>query len=132
MSFFTTSSNPVGHGFSPDNVANDFACYSFRPKSDFPLKVIVLDDTQTDQDINPPHSETTSPGYGHGSLDERRFNWLVKELADGQAADELMIVTAHIPIGVEPPSSFVGWNSAAYVSEEKLFATLHQYPNLIL
>jgi len=130
--FLTTSSNPVGHGFSPDNVANDFACYSFRPKSDLPLKVIVLDDTQTDQDINPPHSETTSPGYGHGSLDERRFNWLVKELADGQAADELMIVTAHIPIGVEPPSSFVGWNSAAYVSEEKLFATLHQYPNLIL
>ena len=130
--FFTTSSNPVGHGFAPDNVANDFACYSFRPKSDLPLKVIVLDDTQTDQDINPPHSETTSPGYGHGSLDERRFNWLVKELADGQDADELMIIAAHIPIGVEPPSSFVGWNSAAYVSEEKLFATLHQYPNLIL
>ena len=130
--FLTTSSNPVGHGFTPDNVANDFACYSFRPKSDLPLKVIVLDDTQTDQDINPPHSETTSPGYGHGSLDERRFNWLVKELADGQAADELMIIAAHIPIGVEPPSSFVGWNSAAYVSEEKLFATLHQYPNLIL
>ena len=59
--FLTTSSDPVGHGFSPENVADDFACYSFRPKSDLPLKVIVLDDTQTDQDINPPHSETTSP-----------------------------------------------------------------------
>jgi len=130
--FFATSSNPVGHGFTSANVDNDFACYSFHPKSAVPLKVIVLDDTQTDEDINPPHSQTSSPGYGHGSLDEKRYNWLVKELADGQAASELMIIAAHIPIGVEPPSSFVGWNSAAYVSEEKLIATLHEHPNLIL
>jgi metallophosphoesterase (TIGR03768 family) len=130
--FFSTSSHPVGHGFSPANVEEDFACYSFHPKSAFPLKVIVLDDTQTDQDVNPPHTSTSSPGYGHASVDERRYKWLVKELAEGQAAGELMIIAAHIPIGVEPPTSFVGWNSAAFVSEQKFIATLHEYPNLIL
>ncbi len=44
--FFNTTSNPAGHGFSRGNIDNDFACYSFEPKSDIPIKVIVLDDTQ--------------------------------------------------------------------------------------
>ena len=43
--FFMTTSNPVGHGFTQANLDNDFACYSFVPKTDIPLKVIVLDDT---------------------------------------------------------------------------------------
>ena len=130
--FFTTTSAPAGHGFSQANVDDDFACYSFHPKPTLPLKVIVLDDTQADGDISPAHSASSSPGYGHGSTDEKRYNWLVKQLADGQAAGELMIVAAHVPIGVEPPSSYVGWNSAAHVSETKMIATLHDYPNLIL
>ncbi|HXZ18100.1 MAG TPA: TIGR03768 family metallophosphoesterase, partial [Roseiarcus sp.] len=130
--FFNTMSQPVGHGFSQANVDNEFACYSFAPKSDLPLKVIVLDDTQKDEDPNPPFSETSSPGYGHGSLDKSRYDWLVRELDDGQAAGQLMIVAAHVPIGVEPPKSYVGWSSAAYVSEPNLFAKLHEYPNLIL
>ncbi len=130
--FFATSSSPVGHGFTQSNIGNDFACYSFHPKSALPIKVIVLDDTQTDEDASPPMSETSSPGYGHGSLDKQRYDWLVKELDDGQAAGQLMIIAAHIPIGVEPAKSFVGWNSLAYVSEPKLIAKLHEYPNLIL
>ncbi len=130
--FFTTSSNPVGHGFTKTNLDNDFACYSFQPKSALPIKVIVLDDTQKDDDISPPLSYSSSPGYGHGSLDKERYDWLVKELENGQADGQLMIIAAHIPINVEPASSFVGWNSAAYVSEEKLIAKLHEYPNLIL
>ena len=130
--FLATNSNPAGHGFTQANVDDDFACYSFHPKSNLPLKVIVLDDTQRDEDSNPPHTATSSPGYGHGSIDEKRYNWLVKELTDGQAAGELMVIAAHIPIGVEPPTSFVGWSSAAYVSEETMMATLHKYPNLIL
>ena len=130
--FFNTTSQPVGHGFSKANIDNEFACYSFAPKSNLPLKVIVLDDTQKDEDPNPAFSETSSPGYGHGSLDKARYDWLVKELDDGQAAGQLMIVASHVPIGVEPARSYVGWNSAAYVSEPKLFAKLHEYPNLIL
>jgi len=130
--FFKTSSRPVGHGFSQANIDDDFACYSFRPKSNLPLKVIVLDNTQAADDVSPPMSATSSPGYGHGSLDKKRYDWLVKELDDGQAAGELMIIAAHVPIGVEPPKSYIGWSSVAYVSEPALIAKLHEYPNLVL
>ncbi len=33
--FFTTTSNPVGHGFAQTNVDNDFTSYSFQPKSEY-------------------------------------------------------------------------------------------------
>jgi metallophosphoesterase (TIGR03768 family) len=123
--FFNTSSGPKGHGFNQSNVKTGFACYTFEPKSNIPVKVIVLDDTQSENDPN-------VQGYGHGSLDQERYDWLVKELDKGQAEDKLMIIAAHIPIGVEPAGSFVGWWSNAYVSEENLTAKLHKYPNLIL
>jgi len=50
--FFNTSSSPVGHGFNlvPAGQEDGFACYSFVPKADVPLKVIVLDDTQSEED----------------------------------------------------------------------------------
>ena len=130
--FFKTSSRPAGHGFSRANVETDFACYCVRPKAGLPIKVIVLDDTQTDEDASPAPSDTSSPGYAHGSLDKRRYDWLVEELDDGQAAGELMIIAAHVPIGVEAAASIVGWSSLSYVSEPKLIAKLHEYPNLIL
>jgi metallophosphoesterase (TIGR03768 family) len=100
--FFTTSSNPVGHGFSLVDAQKGFACYSFVPKSAIPIKIIVLDDTQRDDDgsVNI---------HGHGFLDKARWNWLKKELADGQAAGQLMIIAAHVPIGVEATKSEMGW-----------------------
>ena len=67
---------------------------------------------------------------GMGSLDDRHFEWLVKELDAGQASDQLMIVAAHIPIGTDEPGGAVGWSSVAEVSEKKLVAKLHTYPNL--
>jgi metallophosphoesterase (TIGR03768 family) len=130
--FFKTSSTPVGHGFSQTNIDDDFACYSFHPKSALPLKVIVLDNTQADSDVSPPPSATSSPGYGHGSLDRKRIDWLVQQLDDGQAKGELMIIAAHCPIGVEPPSSVTGWSSVADITEPALIAKLQQYPNLVL
>ena len=36
--FFDTSSNPVGHGFTQTNIDNNFASYSFEPKSNIPIK----------------------------------------------------------------------------------------------
>ena len=50
--FFNTTTLPAGHGFNlvdPTQV-DGFACYSFLPKSDIPIKVIVLDDTQSETD----------------------------------------------------------------------------------
>jgi metallophosphoesterase (TIGR03768 family) len=123
--FFRTSSQPVGHGFSKKNLDGDFASYSFEPKANVPVKTIVLDDTQNE------HDESVD-GYGHGSLDKSRYEWLVNELDQGQKSGQLMILACHVPIGVEPPGSVVGWWSRAYVSEAQLIAKLHEYPNLIL
>ena len=123
--FFTTSSSPKGHGFDRSSVAAGLACYTFEPKADVPIRVIVLDDTQDDD-------EPYDNGYGHGCLDQERHDWLVSELDKGQADGKLMIIAAHIPIGVEAAGSPMGWGSAACVSEDELIAKLHTYPNLIL
>lgn len=130
--FSKTSSNPKGHGFSKDNIAKGFANYSFMPKSDLPIKVIALDDTQSNSDSNDPIANGFGPGsygYGHGELDTARYNWLVSELDKGQAAGQLMIIAAHEPIGVETTPSMMAWNPEL---EAKLLAKLHTYPNLIM
>ena len=123
--FFETSSGPNGHGFPLCSVERGFACYTFEPKVDVPFRVIVLDDTQGDK-------EPYDNGYGHASLDKERYDWLVRELDRGQADAKLMIIAAHIPIGVEAAGSPMGWGSAACASEAELIAKLHTYPNLIL
>ena len=125
--FFNTSSSPAGHGFNLVSAKDGFACYSFIPKSDLPLKVIVLDDTQNNDD----GSEDI---HGHGFLDQARYDWLKRELAAGQAAGQLMIIAAHIPIAVEPEGSEVEWwlSPLNAVSLSGLITELHHYPNLLL
>ena len=102
--YFNTSTDPVGHGFNlvDPNRQSGFACYSFLPKSDVPLKVIVLDDTQSETD-------GSTDIHGHGYLDANRWDWLQAELADGQAANQLMIIAAHIPIAVSSIGSETEW-----------------------
>lgn len=123
--FFTTTSEPVGHGFSQSNLADDFACYSFMPKSSIPLKVIVLDNTVRENAINP---STQISGYGY--LDQKRFDWLVSELKEGQDNNKLMIVAAHIPFGVEPAGSPAGFLDPA--TEAALIQELHNHPNVLM
>ena len=125
--FFSTSTNPPGHGFNIDDANNGFACYSFVPKSGVPVKMIVLDDTQREDD--------GSAGiHGHGFLDQKRWEWLKKELAEGQRAGQLMIIAAHIPIGVEKPGSELGWwnDVRNAVSQEDLIRELQNTPNFIM
>jgi len=131
--FFNTSTSPKGHGFNQSNVKSGFACYAFEPNStSVQFKVIVLDDTQNNSDPNDPAIlgyGNGSFGYGHGSLDTERYNWLVSELDKGQSEGKLMIIAAHVPIGVEKVPSMMDWNPAF---EAKLIAKLHTYPNLIM
>ena len=123
--FFNTTSQPVGHGFTQQMVKEGFACYSFKPKASVPIKIIVLDDTD-------------KVGCGaRGALDSRRFNWLMDELEAGQAADELMIVCAHIPINpywMKPGSGYLPevWAQYSEVSLAQLLETLHSYSNFVL
>lgn len=127
--FFTTTSNPAGHGFNLADADKGFACYSFVPKSAVPIKVIVLDDTQKEDD-------GSADIHGHGFLDRARWDWLKKELAAGDAAGQLMIIAAHVPIGVEvtSPRSEMGWwtDPQNAVTLPDLTAELQSHPNLIL
>jgi metallophosphoesterase (TIGR03768 family) len=127
--FFNTTSNPVGHGFNLADAEKGFACYSFVPKSDIPVKVIVLDNTQNEND-------GSADIHGHGFLDQARWDWLKKELADGDAAGQLMIIAAHIPIDVEitGPRSEMGWwvDPQNAVTLPNLIAELQSHPNLIM
>jgi metallophosphoesterase (TIGR03768 family) len=119
--FFTTTSTPAGHGFSQANIDNDFASYSFDPNANFPLKVIVLDDTQENEGFDPA---------GQGYLNNARFTWLVGELDKGQSEGKLMIIASHIPIEMIGYST----NNSNYspISSATLLAKLSSYPNLIL
>jgi len=118
--FFTTKSKPVGHGFSQWNITSNLACYSFEPKANLPLKILVLDDTVTDQNLAFPN--------GEGCLDTNQLNWLVGELDKGQAEEKLMIIAAHIPIELIGAPA----NTNCAITVSNLLATLHHYPNLIL
>src|SRR5208337_2700867 len=122
--FRHTTSQPVGHGFTPQMIKQGFACYHFYPRADVPIKVIVLDDTN-------------KAGGAAGALDSQRYNWLVNELEEGQAADELMIVCAHIPVNpyqeMAPPCP--KWPSLwapSPVPQQQLLDTLWSYPNFVM
>src|ERR1035437_4669694 len=133
--FFDTSSKPRGHGFTRTSIQRDFACYSFDPKANIPIRVIVLDDTQ---------SENNHTNHGNGSLDRTRYDWLKSELDQGQSEGKLMIIAAHVPIGVEPFGSgkLGSWGPESYMQDtdtngsiaatNTLTDTLHKYPNFIL
>jgi metallophosphoesterase (TIGR03768 family) len=126
--FFKTTSNPAGHGFTQANLDNDFACYSFEPKSDIPLKVIALDDTV---------KGANQPNYAQGALDQARLDWLQAELQEGQDNGKLMIIAAHVPINPQQTldqdsGNYSLFSSTSVVSDTQLLTILHNYPNLIL
>jgi metallophosphoesterase (TIGR03768 family) len=126
--FSHSTTLPAGHGFIQSNPANVFGgCYSFEPKSGLPLKIIVLDDTQDETDVRPAEGI-----YGHGELNNGRYEWLMAQLQSGQEADKLMIISAHVPIGVCQGTA-MGWLPATgYSSENNMITQLQAFPNLIL
>jgi metallophosphoesterase (TIGR03768 family) len=138
--FFNTTTNPKGHGFNLVDrtaaaaAAEDFGCYSFVPKAGVPLKVIVLDDTRSEND-------GSFDIHGHGYLDAKRWQWLQDELARGQADNQLMIIANHVPIGVSPIGSEMEWwmgdktakpGSENAVDLAGLVKVLQATPNLLM
>lgn len=105
--FFNTSTLPKGHGFNLVNPAytNEepgFSCYSFLPKAEIPLRVIVLDNVQDPQD-------GSHDIHGHGYLSATRVKWLRQELALAKKHQELIIITSHVPLAVAPIGSEMEW-----------------------
>jgi len=124
--FFKTSTLPIGHGFTEANLASGMACYSVVPKSDIPIKFIMLDDTVKGPD---------QPEYAVGALDNERYQWLVDELNAGQANNQLMVICAHVPLipqySLTDTTPYPIWPGSE-ISDESVMNTLHHYPNLIL
>jgi len=128
--FRKTSSKPIGHGFREKMISESFASYHFYPRADIPIKVIVLDDT-----------DKVACG-ATAALDTKRYNWLVRELNEGEAKGELMVICAHIPlrpyatpVSPPPPPIYPWWSlfsAQSPVTEDALLAKLHTYKNLIL
>ena len=129
--FFETTSEPAGHGFSRDGSGSTAACYTFEPRADMPIRVIVLDDTcKEDQTGKSPTF------YGGGWVDDARYAWLTNELQRGQSDDMLMILAAHIPVcpqeSLTVTNKTVGKQFYNAAVETNLVATLHRYPNLLM
>ena len=129
--FFNTTSAPLGHGFDRTATGSTAACYTFIPKADLPLKVIVFDDT----------CKSTGPSgslayFGSGWVDAERYAWLTDELQKGQDAGQLMILAVHIPIKPQKdlfdPQSAPQFYRDSYKNDAELIATLQRYPNLVL
>lgn len=109
--FFNTSTLPKGHGFhlvDPAYAREEpgFSCYSFLPKLEIPLRMVVLDDVQHPQD-------GSHDIHGHGYLSATRVKWLRSELALAKARQELVIIASHVPIAVSPIGSEMEWWESA-------------------
>ena len=128
--FLNSTGIPAGHGFTSAMATSGFASYSFEPRSDLPIKVIVLDNTNSSD-------QPVTDAYGKGFIDKQRYDWLTAELDKGQAEGKLMIIAAHIPIKVKLDltttlGQAMTWSRDSYKNEDEMLAKLHTYPNLIL
>ncbi|MGI8440448.1 MAG: hypothetical protein ACR2NV_09715 [Thermoleophilaceae bacterium] len=77
---FATRGTPVGHGFTPENVASGLGNYVVEPKPG--LRFIVLDTV----------SENGGDG---GNLDDEQFRWLHQRLREAEAERKVVMVFAH-------------------------------------
>ncbi len=111
--FFTTTSLPVGHGFSTTNIGSGYGDYAFDdPNSSVPLRIIVLDWECRD-------------GGDNGCIRSSEVNnFLIPELQNAYAANKLVIVVSHqYPDALDPGSEITG------TAFEQILET---YPNVIL
>jgi metallophosphoesterase (TIGR03767 family) len=77
--YFTTRGLPVGHGFTPENLASGEGNYAFSPKPG--LRFVVLD--------------SVAAAGPDGNLDHPQFVWLHQQLLAAEASHELVVVFAH-------------------------------------
>ena len=112
---------------SESSVADGFACYTFEPKADVPH--------QGHRARRHPATTTSPTTTATGTCSPRQGALRLARERAGQGPGRRQ---AHDHRRALPHRrgerrlSPMGWSSAAYVSEEELFAKLHTYPNLIL
>ena len=85
---FKTTAQPVGHGFKGIDGLLGKPRYSFRPKKDVPIRVIVIDTAGPD----PADGVIDSAG----SISIEQFETFIKPaFAEAKANDEFVILAGH-------------------------------------
>ncbi len=109
---FTTTTLPVGHGFSTANITGGYGDYAFDPDPSIPLRVIVLD-------------WECRNGGDNGCIRANEVNnFLIPELDQAYNDNKLVIVASHqYPDAIDSHSEITG---TAFVN------ILANYPNVIL
>jgi metallophosphoesterase (TIGR03768 family) len=118
---------PNGHGLKID-ANNPLACYTFEPKANVPLRVIVLDNTAKQDEIfldNEKGQPVTTAALA--TLSFEKLKWLKTELDRAQRDKKLIVVATHIPTNM--PGI---WSKTSEVSETEFIDTLRSYPNMTL
>lgn len=110
--FFTTTTLPVGHGFSTTNITKGYGDYAFDPEPSVPLRIIVLD-------------WECRNGLDNGCIRADEVNnFLIPELQQAYNDNKLVIVVSHqYPDALDPHTEIT---KTAFVN---ILAT---YPNVIL
>lgn len=119
---------PNGYGLK-SSTTDPEACYTFEPKANVPIRVIVLDDTakQDERFLDRTADSKIATNAANASLDKERFEWLKKQLKSAQDSNKLIIVATHIPTGMKGL-----WSPSSEVSEEQFINELHKYSNMTL
>ncbi|MBU1239642.1 metallophosphoesterase [Myxococcota bacterium] len=107
----STTHGPPGHGFTADNIDNEFSYWMAEsPIPGIPVALISLDTT----------SACTSTDRSLGALDAAQMAWLEEQLVLLESQNKLVIIISHHPANeVE--------NMGA-----QLIALFHEYPNVVL
>ncbi|MDG2271253.1 MAG: metallophosphoesterase [Halioglobus sp.] len=82
QTLYDAGGTPAGHGYTLDAIAAQKSYYSVYPVTGKPIKMIVLDSTDSAQ---------TAGGY----MDKTQFAWLHEELVNAADKHEVVIVVSH-------------------------------------
>lgn len=117
---FDTRSLPAGHGFTPLSRITGHAYYSFRPKQDVPVRVIVMDSTGPD----------AIEGYlgPDGAITVSQFEGFLKpEIRSAREAGEYVMVITH-----HPSDDLVKPTAIPCITPAKFRSYLASQPNILL
>ncbi len=110
--FFTTTTLPVGHGFTAANLSSGYGDYAFDVSGSIPMRFIVLD-------------WQCRAGQTDGCIRQDEFdNFLVPELNEAAREHKLVIVATH-----QSPDSL---DASTQITGTAFVDLLISYPNVIL
>lgn len=125
--FFNSSSQPVGHGMTTDNLVNDTGCYVHDPVPGIPIRIIAVEMV----------SKTLADGSALATLRRTTFdNFVVPQLDKALQDNALVVLISHHqswsfpPKGLFTPYPFQG--DKRDLTGTELVDKINAYPNVVL